>query len=795
MEENKKILIIDDDEGIRDTYREIFTPEQQSDVLSEGRALFESVEKDDGKPHGKEQLYETILVENGNQGIEEVKTAMKKNTPFAVAFIDMKMPRLNGAQTSRQIWEIDPDIKIVIVTAYSEHSPDDIIKETGRDDIFYLRKPFNEEEIFQLARALADEWNLERKRDRLETALTKANEKLWDMNRDIEERTGELETQNDRFNNIIEGTNVGTWEWNVQTGEAIFNERWANIIGYTLKEISPVSIDTWMKFAHRDDLKKSDELLEKHFNGELDYYHFESRMKHKDGSWIWVLDRGKVITQDEDGKPLWVFGTQQDITVSKQAEQELLQAKDQAEAANQAKSEFLANMSHEIRTPMNAVLGFAQVLERDSSLTPKQSEHISAISRSGNHLLGLINDILDISKIEAKKIELSPSVFSLQDLLDDLEMMFRTRAEAKHLQLTVERDEGLPSHVRIDEEKVRKVLVNLLGNAVKFTEQGAVTLRVRSEPVRGRTQGEDKVRLMFEVEDSGPGIPQSDLDRIFDTFSQTEAGARAGGTGLGLAISKQLAEMMDGGITCETEPGKGSCFCFDLLCEPAKADQKNLRESSRVAGLASGTDPGRILVVEDNAVNRDLLHALLLPLGFEIRDAENGREAVDIFEEWSPHAVLMDIRMPVMDGYEATRRIKVTEAGRATPVIAMTASAFKDQKEEILATGASAYISKPFREEELYEVLGKYLGLSFVYEEESAGAQKHPKARELAPEDLTALPRDLVQAMLEALAEGDITRLLELIRQVEPLDRDTARGLKALADRYDYSTLEKLLGV
>ncbi|MEA3347258.1 MAG: response regulator, partial [Candidatus Auribacterota bacterium] len=198
---NKKILIIDDDEGIRDTYRRIFMPEQQSDFLSEGRALFESVEKDDGKTPGKEQLYETILAENGNQGIEEVKTALKKNSPFAVAFIDMKMPGLNGAQTSRQIWDMDPDIKIVIVTAYSEHSPEDIIKETGRDDIFYLRKPFKPAEIFQFARVLTNEWNLKRKRDRLESALTKANKKL-------EERTEELTETNKSLEEATAAANL-----------------------------------------------------------------------------------------------------------------------------------------------------------------------------------------------------------------------------------------------------------------------------------------------------------------------------------------------------------------------------------------------------------------------------------------------------------------------------------------------------------------------------------------------------------------------------------------------------------
>ncbi|MEA3361113.1 MAG: PAS domain-containing protein, partial [Thermodesulfobacteriota bacterium] len=530
MEENKKILIIDDDEGIRDTYRGIFTPEQQSDFLSEGRAFFESVEKDDGKPPGKEQLYEIILAENGNQGIEEVKTAMKKNTPFAVAFIDMKMPGLNGAQTSRQIWDMDPDIKIVIVTAYSEHSPEDIIKEIGRDDIFYLRKPFNQEEIFQFARALTNEWSLKRKRDRLETALTKANEKLGDMNRNLEERTGELKTQKERLNNILEGTNVGTWEWNVKTGETIFNEKWANISGYTLKEISPISIDTWTKFAHPDDLKKSEELLEKHFNGELDYYHFESRMKHKDGSWIWVLDRGKVITRDDNGKPLWVFGTHQDITQRKQAEQELLETNRQleeatalanrmaseAEMANMAKSDFLANMSHEIRTPMNGVIGMIDLL-LDTNLDDSQRMYAKTVKNSGNSLLTLINDILDFSKIEAGKLDLEEIDFDLRNLMDDFAATFVFKTEEKGLELICSTAPKVPSFVKGDPGRLRQILTNLAGNAVKFTDKGEVSVFCRLEE-----ELEKSYKLHFSIKDTGIGISKENQTKLFSKFTQAD---------------------------------------------------------------------------------------------------------------------------------------------------------------------------------------------------------------------------------------------------------------------------------
>ena len=321
-------------------------------------------------------------------------------------------------------------------------------------------------------------------------------------------------------------------------------------------------------------------------------------------------------------------------------------------------------MSHEIRTPMNAILGFAQVLERDPSLTPQQAEHVRIIARSGGHLLHLINDILDMSKIEAGRTTLNEVDFCLHDLLSDLELMFRSRADAKGLQLLVERDESVPRYVTADEGKLRQVLVNLMGNAVKFTETGGVALRVRVEAVEGKTV-EDKasLRLMAEVEDTGPGIPDTDMYQIFDPFQQAATGVKAGGTGLGLAISRKFVEMMGGELTVTSQVG-ASCFRFNaLLAQAGDIAEQEKPVLPCVVGLEPGTGPFRILVVEDIPDNRTLLCELLRPVGFEIEEASNGVEALDVFNRWSPHAILMDMRMPIMDGYEATRRIKATAAG------------------------------------------------------------------------------------------------------------------------------------
>jgi len=467
----------------------------------------------------------------------------------------------------------------------------------------------------------------------------------------------------------------------------------------------------------------------------------------------------------------------------------------QAEMANAAKNVFVANISHEIRTPMNAILGFAEVLERDPSLTPRQGEHVRTITRSGAHLLRLINDILDMSKIEAGRVSLDEAVFCVHDFMDDLEMMFLRRANAGGLQFLMKRDESVPRYVTADEGKLRQVLVNIIGNAVKFTVTGGITLRVRAGAVEGKTlEAKDFLRLMFEVEDTGPGIPDEDMGRIFGAFQQAGSGVRAGGTGLGLGISRKLVETMGGELTVTSQVGKGSCFRFSVLMKTAEevAEREKL-VSRRIVGLEPGTGPFRILVVDDMPTVRILLCELLRPVGFEVAEAINGVEALKVFEQWSPHAVIMDIRMPVMDGYEAIQRLKSTKAGRDTSIIATAASALDDSEEQVMALGVDAYLRKPFRSAELFGALGKGLGLRYVFADETDKILDHPKPPPATQETLVALPKEIIQAMRQAVEEGDIANLTELIAQAEKLDSGAARGLQALTDRYDYETLGQWL--
>ncbi len=463
----------------------------------------------------------------------------------------------------------------------------------------------------------------------------------------------------------------------------------------------------------------------------------------------------------------------------------------QAEAAGRAKSEFLANMSHEIRTPMNAILGFAQILERDPSLNAQQAKYIGIINRSGIYLLDLINNVLDMSKIEANRTAIEKTSFCLHDLLSDMELMFQERAAAKGLQLIVEVHENVPRQVITDANKLRQVLINLMGNAVKFTDWGGVALRVYAgENLEISEEDRKSLLLIVEVQDSGPGISEDQKNTIFEAFQQGKAGAVSGGTGLGLAITRNFVGMMGGSLTVESELDKGSCFRFSLPLQVDLGMPESCRaKTPRVGALKPGSDPCRILIVDDNSENRLLLRSLLEPAGFQIQEAVNGREAIEAFKSHSPHGILMDMRMSVLDGYEATRWIKATATGKSIPIIAVTASAFEDTTELVFEAGADAFLRKPFRPEELFQILRQLLHLEYEAPEDLE--RKVSGTEQALPGRLAirSIPRELIAPMRQAVEDGDMSRLMELIDRVEPQDGVTASVLRNLADRYDYDAL------
>ena len=686
-----------------------------------------------------------------------------------------------------------------------------------------------------------------------------------------------LQQERARLEGIIEGTNVGTWEWNVQTGEAVYNERWAQILGYTLEEISPVSIQTWLRFAHPDDLKTSGELLERHFKGDLDAYDFESRMKHRDGHWVWVLDRGKVISWTEDGKPRMMMGTHQDITARKRAEEDLIESNRRLEAttaqanrmaieagiANRAKSEFLANMSHEIRTPMNGVVGMIRLLT-ETPLNSEQRHFAETAKGSADSLLRLINDILDFSKIEAGKLELERLEFDLAGLIEDVGCSLAVRAHEKGLELNYEMAPDVPTWLCGDPGRLRQILTNLAGNAVKFTPKGEILLKVERAAGGDPASG---ILLRFSVRDTGIGILPDKQALLFNKFSQVDASTtrQYGGTGLGLAIAKQLAEMMGGEIGVTSGPQTGSEFWFTarldeapgsssaepegweelrgmrilvvsdkatgrrILCEHLAARGLRVTEAEegsealhllldaldhgdpfravamevqmekmdgetlglairsnarlsetrllwissllapslaqrlREAGFAGGlakpirrddlkkmlklacmgpgeekmgslleneerASPrprtrfsGRVLLAEDNEVNQEVALRVLTAMGVQVDAVMNGADAVEALKNAAYDLVLMDCQMPVMDGYEATRRIRENEekpgssaipaslASVSIPIIAMTAHAMRGDREKCLAAGMNDYLTKPVEVDALEAALKRWL--------------------------------------------------------------------------------------
>jgi CheY-like chemotaxis protein len=462
----------------------------------------------------------------------------------------------------------------------------------------------------------------------------------------------------------------------------------------------------------------------------------------------------------------------------------------EAEIANKSKSAFLANMSHEIRTPLNAIIGFSQLMNRDKFLSESQREYNTSIVKAGEHLLNLINDILELSKVEAGRVVVNPTNIDLQSLLDDIRMLFKDRAHVKNLQFIFEIDENLPRYVLVDESKLRQIFVNLIGNAIKFTDEGGIAVRSRIDKINEETS-----KLTVEIQDSGPGIPENEIDKLFKHFEQTSSGINQGsGTGLGLALSRELAIILGGGISVSSEIGKGSIFTFQVDIKEGNPEAVEKNSSKRVIGIQSNNNGYRILVVDDKDENLKVAIDLLKLVGFETKEAINGVDAIAKFEEWNPDLILMDMRMPVMDGYEATHRIKSTEKGKQTPIVALTASAFEDERKKIESLGMQGYIRKPFRENELFGTLGKILDIQYIYEDEIPVDEKQaPHTREQTMSDMALLPGDLILRMKNALAVADLDLLAELIEQIGPDNSELSRQLMVLVKNYDYENLQQFL--
>ena len=607
-----------------------------------------------------------------------------------------------------------------------------------------------------------------------------------------------LAESEEKYRHLVETSQDIIWSCNAEGHITFVNQAVKQIYGYEPEEMLGCSFSD---FLAPGEIDWKWELQQRLLTGKT-VFQYENIVLGKDGRKIDVNTKA-IARMDAEGNIIGTTGTASDITERKQAEIVLQKAKEEADRANRAKSEFLSNMSHELRTPLNAILGFSQLLARDPDLDADQQQYLGIITQSGEHLLVLINNILQMSKIEVGLVTLNNSTFDLHKMLKNTENMLKLQAEKKGLQLIFDCPPDLPQYIETDESKLRQVVINVVGNAIKFTAEGGVNLRIKHELLKTKTHGEmppsDSCCLLFEVEDTGSGISAKEMDNLFKPFAQTESGKKAQeGTGLGLPISKQFVQLMGGKMTVTSTLGRGSIFRFDVKVSlPNAVEIQVVQTARRVVGLEPGQPEYRILAVDDRLESRLLLVRMLTSLGFAVQEAENGVQAVEMWSSWEPHLIWMDMRMPVMDGYEATKQIKAHLKGQATVIIALTASAFDEERSVILSAGCDDFVAKPFREQVILEKMAKYLGVRYVYDREaslssdaavsaevSTATETADLAFTLNTSFLEAMPAEWVDELYSAADAVDNEEIFRLLLSIPPINASFGSAIADLANNF-----------
>lgn len=627
-----------------------------------------------------------------------------------------------------------------------------------------------------------------------------------------------LRQSEERWQLAIAGANDGIWDHNLVSNEHFLSPRCLEILGGCLLE-EVDCFDKWLQRVHPDDQPILCQALAQYLERQTSQYVAEYRMRCQDGTYKWILSRGQAVWNAE-GVAFRMVGSMTDISDRKQAEQELARAKEAAEAANQAKSTFLAHMSHELRTPLNVILGMAQLLSRDAAPSSRQREYLDLIVSSGDHLLQVINQVLDLARIEAGELVVSPQPTPLFTLLGSLHDLFSPSCASKHLQMHLEIDPAVPPEVLVDAQKLRQVLMNLIGNAIKFTDLGSITLRVTLVESQLPNATPSPVQsICFAVQDTGFGIAPDDLQRIFESFAQTAAGRQASeGTGLGLTISQRLVRAMGGTLTVTSTLGQGSTFRVVLPVQCLSANSPAGPLSEQAAVPPAQLLPYRVLVVDDQKHNRLLLVRFLSQVGFQVQEVATGRDAIAYWQTWQPHLICMDLRMPGMDGCEATRQIRAeeethrkTDQRNRVVIIALTAQAFERDRHTALAAGCDDYLTKPFILDELMEKIAHHLNLTDPRHPETAAAlvsqemtkrarsqeegkqaaPDHP--RHLAPASLAVMPLGWVVELQQAAILCQQTTLKQLLGQIPAEHAVLAERLEFLIRNFAFDKIQQVI--
>ena len=818
------------------------------------------------KAIGDQCIIETA--EGGEDALELLADLQADEYEIALVLSDYIMPDIKGDELLRRIHERSPDTLTIMLTGQADlEALSNAIKYAKL--YRYIPKPWQNEDLKLTVVEAIHSYLQDQK-------LTNEILKRQEVNEDLKVANEALSASESRLNQFLEALPVGVSVYNPDGSIAYFHQAARDLLGAdTIPESTAEQLAATYQLyvANTDELYPPDNLpILRALKGE--FVKVDDVEIRQDGKII-AIEINTTPIFDASGNIVYAIAAFQDISDRKQSEkiladyqhtleaqidertEQLQQAALAAEAANKAKSTFLANMSHELRTPLNSILGFAQIMEPSPNLTVENRENMRIIHRSGEYLLTLINQALDLSKIEAGRMMIDPKNFDLYRLLDDLQDMFQLRAKSQELQLLFEREAEVPQYVRTDDVKLRQVLINILSNAIKFTQSGAVVLRVRKLENSGvvdlldsptvvfdtttsirdfsiissdyatvelREEAEDSTRfqvifLQFEIEDTGVGIAAEELGNVFNAFVQTASGQKTQkGTGLGLTISRQFVRLMGGEIVVESQLELGTTFKFEIPVGAAYAADVPAGPINReVIGLEPNQPCYRILIVDDREDNRQLLVKMLSPLGFGLQQATNGREAIEIWENWQPHLILMDVRMPVMDGYEATQQIKsriqqreqehqgngemsISHPDSPIPkIVALTASTIEGRRSFALLVGCDDFISKPFRKTEIFDTLNKHLGVRYLYSNSTDFISIGDRSNLSDPTPnavlayLPQLPAEWVENMKQVIRNADFDLIARTIEEIRDAHPEFAEILQGHLNNFDYQKILNLI--